>query len=115
MVVDDTASVRLLVTTILNTGPYQTLQAADGIEALRIASANHIDLLITDVEMPRMGGLDLVKLLKERGAIQRCLVISGSSLDRVRELYHCDPDVHLLAKPFGAAQLLALIRAILNT
>ena len=45
-----------------------------------------------------MGGLDLVRILKQRGAVGRCLVMSGAGPERLRQLCQADPQIRLLAQ-----------------
>jgi PleD family two-component response regulator len=60
LVVDDDRSVRRLMAVIVAQDGYATLEAENGTDAIHLAEANAIDLLVTDVEMPGMSGPELV-------------------------------------------------------
>lgn len=88
------------------------LSAADGHEGLELSRQypESIDLVITDVEMPRLNGTDLcVHLLEERPGI-RVLVISAADMS---EIISQNVDLAFLPKPFDLEALRARVRAIL--
>jgi PAS domain S-box-containing protein len=110
LLVEDERDVRRLAATILESHGYRVLTAADGEEALRMYDrcGHPIDLLISDVVMPRMRGPELAAQLRTRQPEMRVLFISGYS----------DPSIasqvvsaasHFLQKPFAAE---ALVRAV---
>ena len=79
LVVDDSPSVRSLETLILKTGGFQTDQAANGVEALEKIYKGHYDLIISDVNMPKMDGLAFIKTLREQEAYKNIPVIMMTS------------------------------------
>jgi CheY-like chemotaxis protein len=101
LVVDDDRSVRRLMALLVAQDGYAALEAKTGAEAIQVAEANPIDLLVTDVEMPGMSGPELVMALKQRGLIERSLMVTGN-IDAIDGL-HCPTP--LLGKPFNAGQL----------
>lgn len=66
LVADDTPSVRTLILRVCEANGYRVIEAASGEDALRLAGAVRglIDILVTDVDMPGMSGLELVSVLK---------------------------------------------------
>ena len=66
LVVDDEAKMRRLLEIMLTQMDYEVLQAADGIEALEVLAEQAIDLVITDLRMPRLDGIGLLKELREQ-------------------------------------------------
>jgi CheY-like chemotaxis protein len=79
LVADDEELVRNLVAVIVRSDGYHVLIASDGVEALDLSRryAGHIDLLISDIEMPRMTGVELANMLvRERPKI-KVLLLSG--------------------------------------
>ena len=64
LAVDDSASMRQMVRFTLESAGYEVVQASDGIEALDYAKAGNADLVLTDVNMPRMDGITLVRELR---------------------------------------------------
>ena len=92
---------------------YETLEAESGAEAVRLAEANAIDLLISDVQMPGMSGPELIMMLQGKGLIRRSLLVTGNadSIDRCADYQHSVP---LLKKPFSGCQFLGTIRNMLG-
>ena len=66
LVVDDSVSLRNFVSSVLENQGYATLQASDGPEALKIVQDEIVDLIITDLEMPKMHGFDLIAKIREQ-------------------------------------------------
>jgi CheY-like chemotaxis protein len=111
LIVDDEAPIRLLMSCILRQAGYHVLVAHDGIEgAQRIQSAERIDLLLTDISMPGMNGVELARVARSaRPGLP--VVFASGSLD-------CFPDTthHLrcLAKPFTASELIGAVEGALT-
>src|SRR5678815_6060383 len=112
LVADDEPLIRNLVTLLLQHEGYFVLSAADGHEGLELSRKypGAIDLVITDVEMPRMNGTDLCgHLMEERPGI-KMLVMSGKDIsDIVRQ----NANMPFLPKPFNGEILKAKVQAIL--
>jgi DNA-binding NtrC family response regulator len=112
LVADDEALIRNLVTILLQQEGYFVLSAADGHEGLELSRKypGAIDLLITDVEMPRMNGTDLHgHLLEERPGI-KVLVMSGTDMS---EIVSQNANLPFLPKPFDGQTLKGKVRTIL--
>jgi DNA-binding response OmpR family regulator len=112
LVADDEALIRNLVTLLLQHDGYFVLSAADGHEGLELSRKypGAIDLLITDMEMPRMNGTDLCgHLMEERPGI-KVLVMSGKDIS---EIIRQNANMPFLPKPFNGETLKAKVRAIL--
>jgi len=108
LLVDDEPSIRNLIDAALVGSGYRVVQARNGNEALRVFDerGQDIDLLITDMRMPYMGGAELIAELQTRRRSLKCLCISG---------YAVDPDLNVpvLSKPFSRMELLSNVRALL--
>jgi CheY-like chemotaxis protein len=110
LVADDTPEVLSFVAEFLNRTGYHVLQAVDGVEALEVA-AHHsglIDLLLTDIEMPRLNGRGLSRRLSHRRPETRTLFMSGC-LDT--GLAQGTP---FLPKPFVGRDLLRKVSEVLE-
>jgi len=117
LVAEDEAGVRKLVCRLLENLGYQVLEAEHGIHALTVADAyaGHIDLLLTDVRMPHMNGLELAETLQRRRPGMRVLYMSGYiDDDDVRDRVHSET-VPPLDKPFTTAALTSRVRAALRS
>jgi two-component system cell cycle sensor histidine kinase/response regulator CckA len=116
LLVEDEAQVRTLACSILRRAGYRVLDAANAGEALLICEqhAGTIDILVTDVVMPRMGGHPLALRLREQRAGLRVLYVSGYTDDTV--LHHGVElgQLAFLAKPFTPQSLTAKVREVLD-
>jgi nitrogen-specific signal transduction histidine kinase len=113
LLVEDEASVRDLVSRILAAAGHHVLAAGDGHEALRIAQAADppIELLVSDVVMPGMSGLQLARELRARVPGIRIVLMSGYTAEPFDA---SDAGFALLPKPFSAAELLDHVRGALS-
>ncbi len=93
---------------------YEVLAAASGAEALALAesSVKPIDLLLTDVRMPGMGGRELARRLRERTGSLKVLLMSGFDAELPED--EATDDYPLLHKPFRMSELVQRIRSLLN-
>ena len=108
LVAEDEASVRRPVRRILEAKGFTVLEAADGEEALAIAARHDggIDLLLTDVVMPNLGGAELARRLRALRPGIRVLFMTGYSAEAVATHGVLAPDSSLLQKPFTAEELM---------
>ena len=109
LVVDDEDSVRNFIRYILETAGYAVLTAADGEQALQVSRTfpTTIHLLVSDVLMPKLGGMELCEqILRERPAL-KVLLMSGTVVEQPRE------GVAFLRKPFRAEILRDHVRRLL--
>lgn len=115
LVVEDEDAVRSLVRQVLEECGYGVLEARSGEEALALLSADEppVDILVSDVVMPQMGGPELARLVAARRPLVKVLFISGySEHDRVAtRLGRADA---LLHKPFTPDELARRVRALLD-
>jgi two-component system, cell cycle sensor histidine kinase and response regulator CckA len=107
---EDTDIVRELFCGVLRRSGYCVLEAEDGVEALSLARRHPgpIHLLITDIMMPRLGGLELRHALRTSHPEAAVLFISGYAGEEA----HCDAP--FLQKPFTSVRLLARVTDILQ-
>lgn len=115
LVADDDQQVRHVLHTLLGEAGYQVEEARDGAEAIDIVrSGAAIDLLISDVVMPRMGGMALIDALAQEGLELPTLVISGYAASGVARQLAANERRKVLSKPFRRTELLAVVRALLD-
>ncbi len=115
LVVDDSELVRRFVRNALESRGYRTLEATDGEEALRLIEEGATpDLLVCDLVMPRLGGVELARRLARRPSPPQVLLMSGYTDDGVEGGVDPALAAGLLQKPFGAQELLAAVREILD-
>jgi signal transduction histidine kinase/ActR/RegA family two-component response regulator len=117
LVVEDDQAVRELAVRVLRTQGYRVHEAADGAAALSRAAAlgdERIDLLFTDMILPRMGGQELAHQLVERRPGLAVLLASGYGDSGPAAAALGDSVRAFLAKPYGPAALLQSVRAVLD-
>ncbi len=114
LVVDDEPLLREIAADWLGSEGYQVETARDGMEALGMLEAGHFDAVVTDIRMPRMDGVTLLKKLKESGRLTPSVVfVSGfADIDR-REAYDLGAE-GLISKPFSDDELLSVVRRMLT-
>jgi len=116
LVVDDNRSLRPLLRRLLEGRGYRAIEATTGADAIRLIENDPglIDLLVTDVLMPGIGGVELGEMLAGRYPELRILFMSGESDDTAERQATMDPRRAFLPKPFTADAFLAAVRDVLN-
>jgi PAS domain S-box-containing protein len=111
LLVDDEESVRRMLTSLLERLGYSVMSASDGVEALELSSAHAgpIELLITDMMMPRMHGKELSERLTVLRPTIRVLFTSGYADDDVIERGLLDSRMAFIQKPFSMGELASKI------
>ncbi|MGA9353924.1 MAG: response regulator [Terriglobales bacterium] len=116
LLVEDQEGIREVAQEFLRRRGYSVLCAADGDEALRIAHDHKhpIDLLVTDVVMPNMGGPELIQRLAQSRPDTKVLLISGNPDQAALTEQLGDDPVVILQKPFPLDNLLRKVRSVLD-
>jgi two-component system, chemotaxis family, chemotaxis protein CheY len=115
LAVDDSASMRQMVRFTLESAGFKVVQAADGVEALDFAKANGVDLVLTDVNMPRMDGITLVRELRSLANYKftPMLVLTTESGTETKQRGKQAGATGWIVKPFSPEQLLSTIARVL--
>jgi CheY-like chemotaxis protein len=110
LLVEDQAMVRTVARRILESNDFEVLEACDGHEALELAAQEPFDVVVTDVVMPRMDGLELISGLAGRPEPVRAVVTSAYAERMPRE---APENVRwwLVPKPYSAQALLDAVAA----
>lgn len=116
LLVEDEEMVRRLARIILETQGYRVLVAANGEEALQLASLHDgsIHLLLTDVVMPGMGGRQVADILRDRLPGLKVLFMSGYTSDEALRHGIAEGRDPFLQKPFTPGGLVEAVRGALN-
>ncbi len=116
LLVEDEEAVRAFSARVLRNKGYDVLEAASGDTALEVFRdrAEAIDLIVTDVVMPRMDGPTLVRHLREQRQDLKVIFISGYTEDAFRQRLGEETGIHFLAKPFTLKQLAAKVKDVLG-
>ena len=112
LLVEDDESILFGLQDILEDNGYQISTASNGIEGLKQATDKPIDLLILDIMLPGMNGLDICRKIKEQKFELPIIMLTAKSseLDKISGLDYGADDY--MTKPFSLSELLARIRAI---
>jgi CheY-like chemotaxis protein len=113
LIVDDEMTDGMLERSILEYVGHEVLTATNGREALQIYHAQPIDLVITDILMPKLGGLDLIDEIRQTDPDARIIAVSGvsrESLDSASE----HGAVETLFKPVQRDDLLEAVKRVLG-
>ena len=111
LLVEDEPAVRQLFATALARAGYRVHEARNGQEALKVFDqhGDAIDLLLTDLRMPYMGGVELAQTLRARRSTLKLICVSGYAGSAETEM-----PSDFLAKPFSREDLLAKVREVLD-
>jgi two-component system KDP operon response regulator KdpE len=113
LVVDDEDSIRRFLRVALTSQAYTVLEAASGQDALSSVVENKPDLVILDLGLPDIDGVEITRLLREWTQIPIIILsVRGSESDKIAALDAGADDY--LTKPFGAGEFLARLRAALR-
>jgi len=116
MTADDSASVRQMVSFTLKQHGYDVLEAVDGKDALAKLSAQKIDMLITDLNMPNIDGLGLIRGVRS-GTLNKfipIIMLTTESQDGKKSEGKAAGATGWIVKPFKPEQLIAVIRKVLG-
>jgi len=119
LVVEDAAGVRSLATRVLRSLGYETLEAENGFDALKVIEERGMrgfDLILTDVTMPKMGGRELVDLVRREQPGTRVVFTSGApGADATLKSVFRQPNTAFLHKPFTPSDLARVVRSVIGT
>jgi len=113
LVVEDEQSISNFISTILNANGYDTLIVRTGEEALTMISSHCPDLIVLDLGLPDMDGIEVLKSVRKWSSLPVVVVSARQHEDDKVEALDCGADDYLV-KPFGTAELLARIRTAIR-
>lgn len=114
LVVEDDKNLRKLIVTCLKRENYQTYEATNGIEALEILDNNYIDLIVSDIMMPKMNGYELTKELRNANYnIPILLITARSTLSDKKEGFLSGADDYMV-KPIDIEEMSLRVKALLK-
>lgn len=117
LLVDDEPDVRSTLRRVLERDGHEVLEACDGLEALRIAGETPVELVITDMLMPKMDGIELILAFRSHHSDIPIIAMSGGGQVVPRELVLDNANqlgvVTSLPKPFEVLELRSLVETVL--
>ena len=114
LVVEDDKNLRNLITTYLQRNKYNTYEATNGEEALNVLDQSYIDLIVSDIMMPKMDGYELIKSLREAKYDVPILIITAKSeIEDKKEGFLLGADDYMV-KPIDIEEMLLRIQVLLR-
>lgn len=116
LAVDDSPSMRKMVSFTLTGAGHQVVEAVDGVDAFEKAQARAFDLILTDQNMPRLDGLGLTRKLREHPQYKTIpiLMLTTESSDLMKQAGREAGATGWLVKPFDPARLLEVIKKVIK-
>ena len=116
MTVDDSASLRQMVGVVLRGGGYEVVEAVDGLDALSKLKGQELHLFLTDVNMPKMDGLEFTRQLRaipQYKFVPIVLLTTESNPEKKKEGKAAGATAWIV-KPFDPDQLLAVVKKVVR-
>jgi two-component system chemotaxis response regulator CheY len=116
LAIDDSASIRQMVSFTLKSAGYEVLDAVDGQDGLEKAKNNNISLVLTDQNMPRMDGLTLIRTLRALPQYKTTpiLMLTTESSDAMKQQGRAAGATGWLVKPFDPQKLLEVVKKVIG-
>ncbi|MBU5636101.1 response regulator [Geomonas sp. Red69] len=116
MTADDSASVRQMVTFTLKQGGYDVVEAVDGKDALQKLATTKVDMLITDLNMPNLDGIGLIKGARSLASCKfiPIVMLTTESQDSKKQEGKAAGATGWIVKPFKPEQLMAVVKKVLG-
>ena len=116
LAVDDSPSMRKMVSFTLTGAGYKVVEAVDGMDALEKAEAQHIDLVLADQNMPRLDGIGLTRRLREHPRFKGTpiLILTTESSDQMKQAGRAAGATGWLVKPFDPSRLIEVLQKVIR-
>lgn len=116
MTVDDSASVRQMVCFTLKNAGFKVIEAADGVDALEKLVGNQVSMILTDLNMPKMDGIDFIRQVRQEVSckfVPIVMLTTESQVDKKKEGKAAGA-TGWIVKPFRPQQLLSVVSKLLG-
>ena len=114
LVVDDDKNTRMFLSAVLENAGYTVFTAKDGLDALRVMDAEHIDLVVLDIMMPKMDGYEFTRTLRESNNSLPILMVSAKQLPADKHKGFLVGTDDYITKPIDDEEMLYRIKALLR-
>jgi two-component system chemotaxis response regulator CheY len=116
LTVDDSPSVRQMVKIALGAAGYGVVEAGDGLEGLAAAKANAVQLVVTDLNMPNMNGLEFIRALRQLPPYRGVPIVflTTESDEAMKKDAKAAGATAWITKPFKQDQLVAIVRKLIG-
>jgi len=116
LIVDDSSSIRELLKLTLSKENYEVLVGVDGRDALKFLDGQHIDLVITDLHMPNMNGLELIREIRKLDYYKfvPILFLTTETKTDIKQKAKMEGATGWLTKPFDSEKLNRIVKKVLR-
>ena len=116
MAVDDSASLRQMVSVVLRGGGYQVIESVDGLDALSKLKGQELHLFLTDVNMPKMDGFEFTRKLRAMPQYKfvPIVLLTTESTTEKKQQGKAAGATAWIVKPFNPDQLLAVVKKVIR-
>lgn len=115
LITDDDSAFREALQAVLEPQGYRTLLAGDGEEAIEIVRTQTVHVVLLDVHMPRLTGLETLLRLRELRAILPCILLSADLDEAIQEQALRNQAFSVLRKPVSGGQIRGIVRRALES
>ncbi len=116
LAVDDSASIRMMLSFTLQENGYHVIEATDGVDGLAKLRGEPVDMVITDLNMPKMDGIGLVRGIRQNpgSRFTPVIMLTTESQDDRKQEARAAGATGWITKPFRPEQLLAVVKKVLG-
>lgn len=116
LAVDDSASIRTSISFVLKQEGYEIVEAVDGVDGLAKAKADKFNLVITDINMPNMDGIEMIKQLRQTEGYKFTPIIALTTESQESKMQEgkAAGATGWIVKPFTSEKLIAIVKKIIG-
>ncbi|MGO8747421.1 MAG: response regulator [Thermoguttaceae bacterium] len=114
LITDDDRALRETLCEVLSPQGFRTLLAEDGEQAVRIVRTERVHLVLLDMHMPKLTGLETLRQVKQLKALLPCILMSAHLDDAIIEQARRDHAFSILSKPVKLRQIIGIVRQALQ-
>ncbi len=116
LAVDDSISIRKSISFVLSQEGYEVIEAVDGVDGLAKAKADKFNLVITDINMPNMDGIEMIKQLRQTDGYKFTPIIALTTENQDSKMQEgkAAGATGWIVKPFTSEKLLAIVKKIIG-
>jgi DNA-binding NtrC family response regulator len=112
LVVDDERGIRLLLSEALSSEGFEVRSAKDGQESLEVLKKEHFDLVVTDINMPRLDGVGMLKSMQKGGRKEKVIIMTGNPSEKSLSHEGITNVVRSIMKPFEMDYFVNLVTEV---
>ena len=114
LTVDDSATIRQALNIVLVDAGYEVMEAIDGLDAMKKLDGEQVDMVVTDMNMPNMNGVELIRALRKRpgNRFTPIIMLTTESQNEKKQAGKAAGASGWIVKPFRPEQILSVVRMV---